>query len=175
MDTDLLTSSIASPIDSRKRRKSVGSSQKTPGQRGQLNSPIIMEIIVRFHSADSSCILLLDLIDPSRTRRVATTSADSPNVIPGTFSGKNPFLDDVDEDDFIVPDSTESPSRFSAMLDGQDVGGSFGQLFQDVRAKKVFVTDTDQALYVYRTIPSHACFQKDTVYLLTDLYLLLER
>lgn len=100
---------------------------------------------------------------------------DSPNFIPAILSGKIPFLDDVEEDDFMVSDSTESSYRFSAMLDGEDIGGSFGHLFQDVRAKKVYVSDTDQALYVHRTIPSHACFRKETVHLLTDLYSLFER
>lgn len=127
-----------------------------------------------FHSADSSCNPFLDFIDPSPSR-VATTSVDSPNLIPATFSEKNPFAGDVEEDDYIVPDSTASSHQFSAMLDGQDIGGSFGHLFQDVKTKRVHVTDTDQALYVLRTIPSHACFRKDTVHLLTDLYSLFER
>jgi len=107
---------------------------------------------------------MLNLIAPSPTARIATAPVDSPNITPGTFSEKSPFLPDVDEDDFMIPDSTENSYQFSAILDGQDVGGSFGQLFQDVRAKKVYVIDTDQALYVYRTtqfIPSYTCFLED--------------
>ncbi|KAK3816599.1 MAG: hypothetical protein J3Q66DRAFT_401738 [Benniella sp.] len=93
----------STPIENRKRHKSDQSPQMTPEQR-----------------------------DPSPSR-VATTSTDSSKVIPATFSEKSTFLDDLEEDDLMVPDSTESSYRFSAMLDGQDVGGSFGHLFQDIK------------------------------------------
>ncbi|KAG9062953.1 hypothetical protein KI688_004553 [Linnemannia hyalina] len=69
-------------------------------------------------------------VAPSPTPRISTTSMDSPNIIQSTHREENPFVDDVDEDDFMIPD-TETSYCFSAILDGLDVGGSFGQLFQD--------------------------------------------
>ncbi|KAF9899760.1 hypothetical protein BX616_002861 [Lobosporangium transversale] len=88
-------------------------------------------------------------VTPISMPRISTTSVDSPNLIPTTYSEENLFMDDVDEDDFMIPDITGDSYRFSAILDGLDIGGSFGQLFQDVKAKKVYVTDTDQALLTF--------------------------
>ncbi|KAF9899763.1 hypothetical protein EC991_008341 [Linnemannia zychae] len=82
----------------------------------------------------------------STLSHIATASVDSPNLIPATYNKNNPFLDDAEEEDFMIPDTKDNSYCFSAILDGLDVGGSFGQLFQDVRAKKIYVTDTDQVL-----------------------------
>ncbi|KAF9110427.1 hypothetical protein BGX27_006359 [Mortierella sp. AM989] len=84
---------------------------------------------------------------PTPMPRIATTSVDSPNLIPtiSSYEKLDLLVNDVNEDDFMLPDATEDSYRFSAILDGLDIGSSFGHLFQDVKAKKVYVTDIDQA------------------------------
>ncbi|KAF9999332.1 hypothetical protein BGZ80_007558 [Entomortierella chlamydospora] len=66
----------------------------------------------------------------SPTPQIPTISADSPNFIPVIRNEPNP-LDDVDEDDFIIPDNTDNTYRISAILDGRDIGIGFRHLFQD--------------------------------------------
>ncbi|KAG0197399.1 hypothetical protein BGX28_009107 [Mortierella sp. GBA30] len=77
---------------------------------------------------------------------VTTESIDSPPTVTFDPPEKNPFVVDEDEEDYLLPESASEEFLFKGMFEDINVAAGFQSYFSKVKASRVYIKHTDQAL-----------------------------